>query len=886
PQRLPVCRKVPDPASPMQYQVYLQGRYELPSCKPKKTTIDLKELQKRDLKKITDTDVINSGQHAKTVHETRSRTHATSAETRKQKAEAKASEGGQAAKKTKTENDNDNNGYANGAQIAAEFDAFCKALKEKLSVDQMREILEANAQDSSGPDDYVIAQCQDLLFYGPLEKCPFCNGPVTYDDGSYTCKGDYSEWSTCIYTTTDPTRREEQIKLPRSIQSSPASDSSITFLSQSSCAVKLIKSCQDPKRRPNRRNLGDKSRILRGIIVSLAGRLSRKHLTSTSLICVELLETSDRESWGTSAKCLVASRVQLKQGGMSKTSKALERGIPIVREQWLIDSILEREAKPLEAYDISSEFSESGKDLTWESEEARESLTAEIKLYGKRGVHKDSRLQEEGGEILEKDGILYNCAFTLCDQEKGVNDYCIMQLIRTPDGLYLYYKKGRVGDDAEPDERVDEYKKEADRAIKDFITMFEDVTGNEFEPWEREKKFQKKPSKFYPVDMDKGIDARHGALGLRQQGDAVAHCKLDPQVANFMKVLCSQDVYRYAMFEMEHDIHDLPMGMLTEVHLKRCEEVLLEHIEKLRSMKETDEKADVVWYDFSQRWFTLMPSTGPFILGDYQDLADHAAAAAESARDITVASHLIGDMTGATVDDPLFDRYMKLGCSISPLEKGSDHDMIVNYLEKTYEPYKVEDVSFGVSVERIFSVDVAAGPSYDEIKKLPNKVLLWCGTRTSKLLRHLHKGFLPAICALPVPGYMFGRAIVCSDAAAEAARYGFTAVGRTEGFLVLAVVSLGDKMTELKIPPQDTKSLEEKKMGVKGLGGKKPDESEHRVWKDDIKVPCGRLVSSGHEDSPLEYNEYAVYDPKQVSIRFLVQVTFEPQNVRVIEPRD
>ncbi|KAK6926582.1 WGR domain, partial [Dillenia turbinata] len=841
PQRLPVCRKVPDPASPMQYQVYLQGRYELPSCKPKKTTIDIKELQKRDLKKITDTDVINSGQHAKTVHETRSRTHATSAETRKQKAEAKASEGGQAAKKTKTENDNDNNGYANGAQIAAEFDAFCKALKEKLSVDQMREILEANAQDSSGPDDYVIAQCQDLLFYGPLEKCPFCNGPVTYDDGSYTCKGDYSEWSTCIYTTTDPTRREEQIKLPRSIQSSPASDSSITFLSQSSCAVKLIKSCQDPKRRPNRRNLGDKSRILRGIIVSLAGRLSRKHLTSTSHICVELLETSDRESWGTSAKCLVASRVQLKQGGMSKTSKALERGIPIVREQC-----------------------ESGKDLTWESEEARESLTAEIKLYGKRGVHKDSRLQEEGGEILEKDGILYNCAFTLCDQEK---DYCIMQLIRTPDGLYLYYKKGRVGDDAEPDERVDEYKKEADRAIKDFITMFEDVTGNEFEPWEREKKFQKKAIK------DKGIDARHGALGLRQQGDAVAHCKLDPQVANFMKVLCSQDVYRYAMFEMEHDIHDLPMGMLTE--------------KKLRSMKETDEKADVVWYDFSQRWFTLMPSTGPFILGDYQDLADHAAAAAESARDITVASHLIGDMTGATVDDPLFDRYMKLGCSISPLEKVQDHDMIVNYLEKTYEPYKVEDVDF--------SVDVAAGPSYDEIKKLPNKVLLWCGTRTSKLLRHLHKGFLPAICALPVPGYMFGRAIVCSDAAAEAARYGFTAVGRTEGFLVLAVVSLSDKMTELKIPLRymnldlaelDTKSLEEKKMGVKGLGGKSRDESEHRVWKDDIKVPCGRLVSSGHEDSPLEYNEYAVYDPKQVSIRFLVQVTFEPQNVRVIEPRD
>ncbi|KAK6936205.1 hypothetical protein RJ641_033235 [Dillenia turbinata] len=106
----------------------------------------------------------------------------------------------------------------------------------------------------------------------------------------------------------------------------------------------------------------------------------------------------------------------------------------------------------------------------------------------------------------------------------------------TRDDLYLYYKKVRFADDADTDERLNEYKKHIDRAIKDFIKMFDDVTGNEFEPWEREKKFQKKPSKFYPVDMvlylasqavtNKGIDARHGALGLRQQGIAVTHCKL------------------------------------------------------------------------------------------------------------------------------------------------------------------------------------------------------------------------------------------------------------------------------------------------------------------------------------------------------------------------
>lgn len=58
--------------------------------------------------------------------------------------------------------------------------------------------------------------------------------------------------------------------------------------------------------------------------------------------------------------------------------------------------------------------------------------------------------------------------------------------------------------------------------------------------------------------------------------------------------------------------------------------------------------------------------------------------------------------------------------------------------------------------------------------------------------------------------------------------------------------------------------MEEKKIGVKGTGKKKTDESEHFIWKDDIKVPCGRLVPSDKKDSPIEYSEYAVYNPKQV----------------------
>uniref|UniRef100_A0A1S4AKM5 Poly [ADP-ribose] polymerase n=1 Tax=Nicotiana tabacum TaxID=4097 RepID=A0A1S4AKM5_TOBAC len=656
------------------------------------------------------------------VHETRSQAHTASEKrkmTRKRKAETKSQDSA-SPKKAKTEEDNGQEGEESMVDIRVEFEKFCKAIAEHLSIKQMREILEANGQYSSCDDDAVV---------------------------------------------------------PR---------------------------------------------------------------------------------W--------------------------ERSIPVVREAWLSDSIEKEQAQPLDAYDIASDIAVEGRGIPLDkmdpSEEALETITAELKVFGKRGVHKDTKMQDEGARILEKDGLLYNCALSVCNQKNQINNFCIMQLIMSPENcLHMYCKKGRIGDSIRADDKLEEWE-DVDDAIKEFARLFQELTGNEFESWEREKKIQKKHHKFFPIDVDDGVEVRHGALGLRQLGSSAAHSKLDPMVANFMKVLCSQEIYRYALMELGHDSPEVPIGMLTDLHLKRCEETLLYFVEKVKSVKETGQEAEGVWYDFSQRWFTLMPSIRPFTFRDYTDLAEHAASAYETIRDVNFASRIIQDMSGSTLDDPLFERYKKLGCIVSPLEKESDdYKMIVNYVEKTYEPISVGEMSYGVSVENIFAVEVSSCPSLDDIKKLPNKVLLWCGTRSSNLLRHLQKGFLPSVCSLPVSGYMFGRAVVCSDAAAEAARYGFTAIDRPEGFLVLAVASLGEEVKEFSNPPEDTKALEEKKIGVKGLGRKKTDEKEHFVWKDDIKVPCGRLIPSEHKDSVLEYNEYAVYDPQQVSIKYLVAVKFDKQGV-------
>ncbi|XP_073141391.1 protein ADP-ribosyltransferase PARP3-like isoform X2 [Henckelia pumila] len=785
--------------------------------------------------------------------------------TRKQKAEGKAPEPEQSPKKAKIENESNQDNGKSTEDIKEEFKNFCKSTSEHLSIKQMREILESNDQDSGGSDDAVVPRCQDILFYGPLDNCPICDGCLEVSGTTYSCSGSYSEWSSCSYSTRDPPRREDPLKLPDSVKDSAVAD--------------LLKRHQDSKSRPQKELSTEKP--FKGMMISLSGRLTRTHQYWKSKIEKHGGKVANSIIGAT---CLVVSPSERDRGGSSKLADAMQSGIPVVREAWLSDSIEKKETQPLDAYDVVGDLLVGGKGIPLDkqdsSEEALETITAELKVYGKRGVHKDTKLQNEGGHILEEDGILYNCAFAASDRARGVNECCILQLIVVPENrLYMYYKRGKIGDNSNVEERLDEWENVGE-AIKEFANRFRELTGNEFEPWEREKRIQKKKQKLFPIDIDDGVEVRHGGLGLRQLGVAAAHSKLEPKVAHIMKILCGQEIYRYALMETGLDVPDIPFGMLTDHHLKRCEDALLEFVEKLKRQKETGMKGEAMWSDFSQRMFTLMPSTRPFNFRDSNDLADHVVSAFETVRDINSASRIIGDMSGSTLDDPLFEVYKKLRCSISPVEKEAhDYKMIAKYLEKTYEPVKVGEISYGVSIENVYSVELSACPSLEEIKKLPNKVLLWCGTRSSNMLRHLQKGFLLAPCSLPVPGYMFGKAIVCSDAASEAARYGFTAVDRPEGFLILAIASLGEKVTELTSTPEDSLSLEKKKHGVIGLGRKQTDESEHFMWKDDVKVPCGRLIPSEHKNSPLEYNEYAIYDPQKVTIRFLVAVKFEEKDV-------
>ncbi|AQK71485.1 Poly [ADP-ribose] polymerase 3 [Zea mays] len=423
------------------------------------------------------------------VHETRSRVHAAAQEegklaSKKQKPDNETKERGQnVPSKNKKSADNEGKdgepeaptkskklkaeeSEPNGREAAArEFAEFCKAIGERLSLEDMRKILQANEQDASGSEDAVVPRCEDMMFYGPLEKCPVCEGQLEFKEWKYKCTGNYSEWARCTFSTNDPSRRSGSIEVPDDIKD----DFIRKWLKQ-----------QEGKEFP-KRDLDEEAHIFSGMMIALSGRMSRSH----GYFKEQIMKHGGKvKNSVLGATCVVASPAERDKGGSGGFAEALERGTPVVSENWIIDSIEKKEAQPFAAYDIVTDVVPEGRGLPLgqldPSEEAIETLAAEVKLAGKRSVHKDSKLDKDGGCVFEKDGIIYNCAFAVCDLGCQMNELCIMQMA---------------------EERVEDFGSRVNDAIKEFVRLFEEVTGNEFEPWERQKKFEKKSMKMYPLDM-------------------------------------------------------------------------------------------------------------------------------------------------------------------------------------------------------------------------------------------------------------------------------------------------------------------------------------------------------------------------------------------------
>ncbi|KAH7517350.1 hypothetical protein FEM48_Zijuj09G0054300 [Ziziphus jujuba var. spinosa] len=227
----------------------------------------------------------------------------------------------------------------------------------------------------------------------------------------------------------------------------------------------------------------------------------------------------------------------------------------------------------------------------------------------------------------------------------------------------------------------------------------------------------------------------------------------------------------------------------------------------------------------------------------------------EALQDIEIASRLVG-FDGET-DDLMDDKYKKLRCEITPLSHDSE-DYQIGVPKKFFHLKRKGSMINLLLTDDSLTIECFFG-------------MVSCSDISSRLTNFvgmLSQGLRIAPPEAPATGYMvlslFLSQCVLQFAyiANKSAQYCYTDKRNPLGLMLLSEVALGEVYELNKVK-------------------KKPKEPECVKWRDNVVVPCGKLVPSRVKASELMYNVYIVYGTAQVKMQFLLKVRFHHKSNEV-----
>lgn len=238
--------------------------------------------------------------------------------------------------------------------------------------------------------------------------------------------------------------------------------------------------------------------------------------------------------------------------------------------------------------------------------------------------------------------------------------------------------------------------------------------------------------------------------------------------------------------------------------------------------------------------------------------------------EIEIATKILKD--DAEQDDPMYSRYQRLHCELTPVEVDSEeYSVIKKYMLNTHGK---THSSYTVDIAQIFKISRNGEPDrFSKFTNVKNRMLLWHGSRLTNWTGIISQGLRIAPPEAPVTGYMFGKGVYFADMFSKSANYCFATKDFSTGVLLLCEVALGD-MAEKFAADYNADRLPEGKLSTKGVGTTAPDMSESQTLKDGVVIPLGKPKERAEPKGSLQYNEYIVYNVDQIRMRYIVQVNF------------
>uniref|UniRef100_A0A1A8FAE9 Poly [ADP-ribose] polymerase n=2 Tax=Nothobranchius korthausae TaxID=1143690 RepID=A0A1A8FAE9_9TELE len=495
-----------------------------------------------------------------------------------------------------------------------------------------------------------------------------------------------------------------------------------------------------------------------------------------------------------------------------------------------------------------------------------EEVVRTVVMKGKAPVDPECKAKLGKAHVYSEGADVYDVMLNQTNLQFNNNKYYLIQLLEddSSKGYSVWMRWGRVG-------KVGQNSLVACggdllKAKDLFKKKFADKTKNE---WEHRGTFEKVAGKYDMVFMDYSMDGKEENQIVVDSAPKRKPSQLDLKVQSLLELICDLKAMEECVLEMKFDIKKAPLGKLTSEQI-RAGYAALKRIEDCLKKKGSNREL----LEACNQFYTRIPhdfglKTPPVIRSE-EELKEKISLL-EALSDIQIAVKM-AQSSADSDEHPLDRQYHSLQCRLQPLDASSrEYKVIEQYLQSTHASTHSD---YSMTVLDVFSVD-RDRESDHFLTQLHNRTLLWHGSRLSNWVGILSKGLRVAPPEAPVTGYMFGKGVYFADMSSKSANYCFASQSNHVGLLLLCEVALGD-CHELLDADYEADNLPAGKHSTKGLGQTGPD-PRNAVTLDGVTVPMGPGVKTGvgrTNGYSLLYNEFVVYNPAQIKMRYLLRIRF------------
>jgi len=468
--------------------------------------------------------------------------------------------------------------------------------------------------------------------------------------------------------------------------------------------------------------------------------------------------------------------------------------------------------------------------------------------------------------------VVWDAMLNQTNIQNNNNKYYLIQLLESDNmgSFCVWMRWGRVGYKGQTSWTTCGQDKEKAKGV--FEKKFADKTVNQ---WEDRDHFEKHAGKYDLVKMDysagSSTDEVDSVLPVKKEGGSVSptpESTLHSSVQDLISLICNIQTMEQAVMEMEYDTKKAPLGKVTT-------EQISAGYQSLKSISDCITKGKTSGAEITQAcndFYTRIPHefgmrTPPLIKTNEKVKAKLQLL--EALADIQVALKILSSVEDEGLH-PVDRRYKQLDVNIGPLERKSEQWKMVEH--SIHSTHASTHSMYSMEVQEVFSLDKTNEMAQFEDRG--NTKLLYHGSRLSNWAGILSQGLRIAPPEAPSTGYMFGKGVYFADMSSKSANYCFTTRSHPVGLLLLCEVSLGNS-NKLVAADYEASQLPSGTHSVQGMGKIEP--AGYKKMKNGLELPVGppkdtKVVNK--KGYTLNYNEFIVYDTKQIKMKYLAKVKF------------